>query len=64
MPKVEVKKEESIEKALRKFKSKLRKEGILEEMRKREFYEKPSERRRKEMARAKRREKERAKEEW
>ncbi len=56
MAKVEVRKEESIDKALRKFKSKIRKEGILEEMKRREFYEKPSQKRRREKAQARKRE--------
>lgn len=62
MPKVEIKKGEELEKALRKFKMKLRHEGVLEEMKKREFYEKPSQRRRKELAAARRREMRRRKE--
>jgi len=56
LAKVEVRKEESIDKALRKFKSKIRKEGILEEMKRREFYEKPSQKRRREKAQARKRE--------
>lgn len=56
MPKIEIRKGEDLEKALRKFKTKLRHEGIMDEMKKREFYEKPSERRRKEVEQAKRRE--------
>jgi len=56
MAKVHVKKEEPLDKALRKFKSKLREERVLEEMRKREFYEKPSQRRRRREEKAKRRE--------
>ena len=62
MAKIEVRKEESIDKALRKFKSKIRKEGILEEMKRREFYEKPSQRRRREKAQAVKREKRRQRE--
>ncbi len=66
MPKIEIKKEESIDKALRKFKTKMRREGILDELKKREFYEKPSQRRRKRMAAARRRElrRQREAEEW
>lgn len=59
MPKVEIKKGEELEKALRKFKTKLKREGILEEMKKREFYEKPSQRRRKREEAARRRERRR-----
>jgi len=62
LAKIEVRKEESIDKALRKFKSKIRKEGILEEMKRREFYEKPSQRRRREKAQAVKREKRRQRE--
>ncbi len=64
LPKIELRKEEGLDKALRKFKSKLRREGVLEEMRKREFYEKPSQRRRRAEERAKRRERARTREEW
>ena len=56
MPKIEIRKGEDLERALRKFKTKLRHEGIMDEMKKREFYEKPSQRRRKEVEQAKRRE--------
>lgn len=63
MPKVELKKGEELERALRKFKTKLRHEGILDEMKKREYYEKPSQRRRKELEAARRREFRRRKEE-
>jgi small subunit ribosomal protein S21 len=47
MPRVEVKKNESFEKALRRFKRKIDQEGILKEVRKRKHYEKPSERKKK-----------------
>ncbi len=63
MPRIEVRKDEPIDKALRKFKTRVRREGIIEEIKKREFYEKPSERRRKNMARAVRREVRRRQEE-
>ncbi len=56
MPKIEIRKGESLEKALRKFKTKIRQEGILEEVRDREFYEKPSQRKRKQQEAAVRRE--------
>ena len=64
MAKVEIKKEESIDKALRKFKMKLRKEGVLDELKKREYYEKPSERKRHDLERAKRKEARRRQDEW
>lgn len=62
MPRVEIKKGEALEKALRKFKTKLRREGLLDEMKKREFYEKPSQRRRKQQEAAIRREQRRRRE--
>ena len=61
MTKIEIRKGEELEKALRKFKMKLRHEGVLDEMKKREFYEKPSQKRRKRLERAKRREQRRQK---
>ncbi|MDQ0158668.1 small subunit ribosomal protein S21 [Alkalibacillus flavidus] len=42
-----VRKNESIEDALRRFRKSVSKNGTLSEYRKREFYEKPSERRKK-----------------
>lgn len=62
MPRIEVRKGEGLEKALRKFKTKLRREGILDEVKKREHYEKPSQKRRKQMEEARRREKRRRRE--
>jgi len=56
MTKMELKKGEDLDKALRKFKMKVRREGLIDEIKKREFYEKPSERRRKQHEAAKRRE--------
>ncbi len=47
MPVIEVRKDESFESALRRFKKKIEQEGILREVRDRKHYEKPSERRRK-----------------
>ena len=47
MSQIEVKKDESFEAALRRFKKKIEQEGILKEVRDRKHYEKPSERRRK-----------------
>ena len=46
MPQVEVKKGESIEKALRRLKRKIDREGILKQLKKHRHYEKPSERKR------------------
>jgi small subunit ribosomal protein S21 len=62
MPRIEIRKGESLERALRKFKTKLRQEGILDEVRDREFYEKPSQRRRKKKEAARRREQRRRRE--
>ncbi len=42
MPIVQVRDEESFEGALRRFKRKVEKAGILTELRKRQFFEKPS----------------------
>jgi small subunit ribosomal protein S21 len=47
MSEIEVKKDESFEAALRRFKRKIEQEGILRELRDRKHYEKPSERKRK-----------------
>ena len=47
MSQIEVKKDESFEAALRRFKKKIEQEGILREVRDRKHYEKPSERKRK-----------------
>lgn len=47
MIQVEIKKDESFESALRRFKKKIEQEGILREVRDRKHYEKPSERKRK-----------------
>jgi len=45
MPLVKVKEDESFENALRRFKRKCEKSGILSELKKRQHYEKPSARR-------------------
>jgi len=49
---VKVKKGESVDKALRRLKKKLDKEGIMREIRSHRYYEKPSERKRRKQARA------------
>ncbi|OGX23200.1 MAG: 30S ribosomal protein S21 [Omnitrophica WOR_2 bacterium RIFCSPHIGHO2_02_FULL_45_21] len=46
MSEVLIRKDESFESALRRFKKKIDKDGILKEVRDRKHYEKPSERRR------------------
>ena len=56
MPEVKVGENESIESALKRFKKKIQKAGILSEIKRRETYEKPSiERKRKSEAARKRR---------
>jgi len=47
MPEIEIRKGESFEGALRRFKRQLEREGTLREVRDRKHYEKPSERKRK-----------------
>jgi len=62
MTKVELRRGEDLERALRKFKTKIRREGIMDEIKKREYYEKPSQRRRKQQEAARRKEFKRRKE--
>lgn len=50
---VNVKENESIEKALKRFKKKFEKTGVLKELRGRTFFEKPSVQRRNEVIKAK-----------
>lgn len=47
MSRVEVGPGESLEKALRRFKKKIEREGVLKQLKARKHYEKPSEKRRK-----------------
>ena len=47
LPEIEIRKDESFEAALRRFKRQIEQEGILKEVRERKHYEKPSERKRK-----------------
>jgi len=49
---VKVRKGESVDKALRRLKKKLDKEGVMREMRAHRHYEKPSEKKRRKAARA------------
>lgn len=55
MAKQEKRPGESIDSVLRKFKRKIKSEGILQELRKREYYEKPSDQKKRQMKAAKRR---------
>jgi len=54
MLEIRVKKDESIDKALRRFKKQCDKEELIKEMKRRERYEKPSERRRKRLVKSQR----------
>jgi small subunit ribosomal protein S21 len=42
MPKVQVRSDESLDQALKRFNREVLREGIIKELKKREFYEKPS----------------------
>ncbi|HEX3033919.1 MAG TPA: 30S ribosomal protein S21 [Thermodesulfobacteriota bacterium] len=55
MPGIFVGSNESIDSALRRFKKQVERGGVLSEVRKREFYEKPSDRKKKRMFAAKKR---------
>ncbi len=57
MSMVKLKKDEPLEKALRRFKKKMDKEGILREMKRHQHYEKPSQRKRRKMLKSLQREK-------
>jgi small subunit ribosomal protein S21 len=55
MPGIKIREGETFEQALRRFKKQCEKAGIIAELRKREYYEKPSEKKKKKMAQAKKR---------
>lgn len=55
MPLVKVKENEPIELAMKRFKKQVEKAGILTELRRREFFDKPSVRRKKKAAAARKR---------
>ena len=55
MPKVQVTENEPLEKALRRLKKKIEREGILKVLKARKHYEKPSEKRRRKMRAAQKR---------
>ncbi|HHF09004.1 MAG TPA: 30S ribosomal protein S21, partial [Candidatus Atribacteria bacterium] len=57
MTEIKVGQGESIDEALRRFKRKCQRNGIISEMKRREFYEKPSEKKRKRAQAAARRKK-------
>jgi small subunit ribosomal protein S21 len=46
MPRVDVRQDESLERALRRFKRKLEREGVLKDLKAKKHYVKPSEKRR------------------
>ena len=54
MSQIEIKKGESFESALRRFKRKIEREGILREVRDRSYYEKPSTKRRRKRPKSRR----------
>lgn len=54
MPKVILKENESLDKALRRLKKKIEREGILKTLKARKHYEKPSERRRRRLRQSRR----------
>ncbi|MFC1559848.1 30S ribosomal protein S21 [Candidatus Margulisiibacteriota bacterium] len=56
MVEIRLRKDEPIDRALRKFKTQMKREGILDEVRQREFYEKPSQKKRKDLEKARRKE--------
>jgi small subunit ribosomal protein S21 len=53
MPSVKVRESEAFENALRRFKKQCEKAGVLSEVRRREYYEKPSVKRKRKMITAK-----------
>jgi len=55
MPSVEAKKNEPFEKLMRRFKRAVEKDGLLDELREREFYEKPTTARKRAAAAARKR---------
>ena len=56
MPAVQVRDEESFENALRRFKRKCEKSGILTELKKRQYFEKPSVKRKRKAIQARKKE--------
>jgi small subunit ribosomal protein S21 len=56
---IKLRETESIEEALRRFKRQCERDGVMQEIKKREYYESPSVRRKKKMAEAKRKQRRR-----
>ena len=54
MIEIKIKRNESIERALRRFKKKLDQEGLMQEVRDRRYFEKPGDKRRRKVAYSKR----------
>ena len=54
MIEIKIKRNESIERALRRFKKKLDQEGLMQEVRERRYFEKPGDKRRRKIAYSKR----------
>ena len=52
MPRIEIREHETLDKALRRFKRLLEREGVLKALKAKKHYEKPSERKRREMRQA------------
>lgn len=59
MPEVRVGENEGLETALKRFKREIQREGILKEIKKREYYEKPSEKKKKKLQAARKKESQR-----
>ena len=57
MPQIEIRKGESIERALQRLKRKINKEGILKQLKAHRHYEKPSEKKRRKISESKRKQK-------
>lgn len=60
MVEIKVRENESLESALKRFKRQIQRDGIIQDIKKHEYYEKPSEVRKRKMIAAKKREKQRA----
>lgn len=63
MVEIKVRENESLESALKRFKRQIQRDGIIQDIKKHEYYEKPSEVRKRKMIAAKKREKQRARRE-
>lgn len=59
MVEIKVRENESLDSALKRFKRQIQRDGIIQDIKKHEYYEKPSEVRKRKMIAAKKREKQR-----